>query len=84
VRVPFFCNLDGVNNILVAGAGGGYDVFCGLPLCFSLKRAGKTVHLANLSFGGTRYAENLPQHSGESRHRQPRLSISRKCTYLRG
>jgi hypothetical protein len=35
---------------LLAGAGGGFDIFCGLPLYFGLKNAGKTVHLANLSF----------------------------------
>ena len=26
-------------------------MFCGLPIYFELKRAGKTVHLANLSSG---------------------------------
>jgi hypothetical protein len=35
---------------LLAGAGGGYDIFVGLPLYFALKQAGKTVYLANLSF----------------------------------
>lgn len=38
------------NNILVAGAGGGFDVFCGLPFYFTLREMGKTVHLANYSF----------------------------------
>jgi hypothetical protein len=41
--------MDDAKNILITGAGGGFDVFCGLPLYFALKRAGKTVHLANLS-----------------------------------
>jgi hypothetical protein len=50
VRIPFFNELDEAKNILIAGAGGGFDVFCGLPLYFWLKKAGKTVHLANLSF----------------------------------
>jgi hypothetical protein len=37
-------------RILIAGAGGGFDVFAGLPLFFALTAAGKTVFLANLSF----------------------------------
>jgi len=42
--------------VLIAGAGGGFDVFAGLPLFFALANAGKRVALANLSFtylGGT-------------------------------
>lgn len=46
----FFEKLEHSKNVLIAGAGGGYDVFCGLPLYFNLKSQGKTVHLANLSF----------------------------------
>jgi hypothetical protein len=37
-------------RVLIAGIGGGYDVFCGLPLFFHLRKCGKTVRLANLSF----------------------------------
>lgn len=43
-------------RVIVAGAGGGYDVYGGLPLYLALRRAGKTAFLANLSFtylGGT-------------------------------
>lgn len=36
--------------MLIAGAGGGFDIFSGLPLYFGLQAAGKQVHLANLSF----------------------------------
>lgn len=50
MRIPFFNELDSAKNVLIAGAGGGFDVFCGLPLYFWLRQAGKTVHLANLSF----------------------------------
>ena len=46
----FFRSLGRAKNVLIAGAGGGFDVFGGLPLYFWLKRAGKQVHLANLSF----------------------------------
>ncbi len=49
-RLPFFDALADANTILLAGAGGGYDIFGGLPLYFALRAAGKTVHLANLSF----------------------------------
>jgi hypothetical protein len=52
-------------RVLIAGAGGGFDIFAGLPLFVSLTNAGKKVALANLSFtylGGTsaaRLAEGL-------------------------
>ena len=49
-RLPFFSELEPAKRVLVAGAGGGFDVLCGLPLYFALRAAGKTVHLANLSF----------------------------------
>ena len=48
--LPFWDKLEGAQTVLLAGAGGGYDIFCGLPLYHRLKSAGKTVHLANLSF----------------------------------
>lgn len=47
---PIFAQLEPARNVLIAGAGGGFDVFCGLPLYFALREAGKTVHLANLTF----------------------------------
>lgn len=42
--------LEESENILIAGAGGGFDIFCGLPLFFALEQAGKKVTLANYSF----------------------------------
>jgi hypothetical protein len=50
LRLPFLTELEQAQNVLVAGAGGGFDVFSGLPLFFGLRSAGKRVHLANLSF----------------------------------
>lgn len=50
LKLPFFNELENAQIILIAGAGGGFDIFCGLPLCFGLQDAGKQVHLANLSF----------------------------------
>ncbi|MEU8898063.1 DUF1152 domain-containing protein [Nocardia sp. NPDC048505] len=45
-----FRRLEGATSMLIAGAGGGFDVYGGLPLAFALRDAGRTVHLANLSF----------------------------------
>ena len=36
--------------MLIAGAGGGFDVYAGLPLALALWGSGVEVHLANLSF----------------------------------
>lgn len=37
------------SRILIAGAGGGYDVVCGLPLFLALEAAGHEAHLASFS-----------------------------------
>lgn len=47
---PFFTRLRGARRVLVAGAGGGFDVYAGLPLALALRSVGAEVHLANLSF----------------------------------
>ncbi|MGW0606089.1 DUF1152 domain-containing protein [Streptomyces sp. NPDC002644] len=47
---PLFTRLADAERILVAGAGGGFDIYAGLPLALSLRHQGKEVHLANLSF----------------------------------
>lgn len=47
---PLLTRLRGAERILIAGAGGGFDVYAGLPLALALRAAGKEVHLANLSF----------------------------------
>ncbi|QSQ21527.1 DUF1152 domain-containing protein [Pyxidicoccus parkwayensis] len=47
---PLFERLEDARHVLIAGAGGGFDVFSGLPLYFRLRELGKTVSLANLSF----------------------------------
>lgn len=49
-RPRIFDILSPVNNILIAGCGGGYDILSGLPLYFALSSQGKKVTLANLSF----------------------------------
>lgn len=45
-----FTRLHTARRVLVAGAGGGFDIYAGLPLALALRSAGKEVHLANLSF----------------------------------
>ncbi|WP_433202737.1 DUF1152 domain-containing protein [Dactylosporangium sp. CS-047395] len=47
---PLFGALRGAERVLIAGAGGGFDVYAGLPLAVALWDAGVEVHLANLSF----------------------------------
>jgi len=49
-KLPFFDSLEDSQNILIAGCGGGYDIYSGLPLFFSLKNAQKNVFLWNLCF----------------------------------
>ncbi|MEU8265171.1 DUF1152 domain-containing protein [Micromonospora sp. NPDC048999] len=47
---PLFAALEPARTVLIAGAGGGFDVYAGIPLAVALREAGHTVHLANLSF----------------------------------
>nr|WP_107425143.1 DUF1152 domain-containing protein [Streptomyces sp. CB02400] len=47
---PLFARLADSERILVAGAGGGFDIYSGLPVALSLLHQGKEVYLANLSF----------------------------------
>ena len=49
-QIPIFEELKESKSILLAGAGGGFDIFSGIPLYFNLKKQGKKVILANYSF----------------------------------
>lgn len=49
-QIPIFEELKESESILIAGAGGGFDIFSGIPLYFNLKSQGKKVVLANFSF----------------------------------
>ncbi|MFE3104609.1 hypothetical protein [Nocardia tengchongensis] len=42
--------LRGCERVLIAGAGGGFDVLSGLPIALSLLERGQQVILANLTF----------------------------------
>lgn len=50
LNLPILHLLQDKQNILIAGGGGGFDIFAGLPLYFALRELGKTVHLANYTF----------------------------------
>src|SRR3989442_282248 len=55
--------LEQSQRILIAGAGGGFDVYAGLPMHARLRALGKQVFLANLSFtylGGTNAKKLTP------------------------
>jgi len=45
--------LEVCQRILLAGCGGGYDVYQAIPLYFTLRAMGKEVYLANLTFSST-------------------------------
>jgi hypothetical protein len=48
MELPF--QLPEHSRILVAGAGGGFDIYCALPVALKLREHGHEVHLANYSF----------------------------------
>ncbi len=46
IREPqLFTRLACAKTVIVAGAGGGFDIFAGLPIAMALKAAGKQVQL---------------------------------------
>lgn len=49
-ELPLVSELKSSQSLLLAGAGGGFDLFSTLPLYFMLKSMGKEVTIANLSF----------------------------------
>lgn len=50
LELPGLRRLDGARNALLAGAGGGFDVYAAIPLFLALRARGVEVHLASLSF----------------------------------
>ncbi|MGL9616411.1 DUF1152 domain-containing protein [Bradyrhizobium sp. U531] len=63
--IPFIERLNHATNVLIAGCGGGFDVFAGVPLAQHLTARGKNVVFAGLSFtnlwlcGGERVGETV-------------------------
>lgn len=50
MQVPFLRQMADARSVLIAGAGGGFDIVSGIPLYLYLRGLGKQVALANLSF----------------------------------
>ncbi|MGC5331845.1 hypothetical protein [Micromonospora sp. DT62] len=40
---PLFAALEPARTVLIAGAGGGFDVYAAIPLAVALRDAGRTV-----------------------------------------
>jgi hypothetical protein len=59
VQIPFITALSPAKTVLIAGAGGGFDVAHGIPLYLWLRSLGKQVVLANLSFSALSFTENV-------------------------
>src|SRR5215211_5526300 len=85
MKLPFFDELETAQTVLLVGAGGGFDVFTGLPLFKFLKNSGKSVHLASLSSGALGFcdAENpvpalwkITQQTGSSGNYFPEMHLA--------
>jgi hypothetical protein len=66
LNLPVLDQISSCRNLLIAGMGGGFDIFCGLPVYFELQRRGQRVHLGSFSFsdiagfsGGVRLTDTL-------------------------
>ena len=49
-KIPLFQELETSEHILIAGCGGGFDIYSGIPLMQTLLEMGKKITLANFSF----------------------------------
>jgi hypothetical protein len=48
--LPLFQELKDCKTVLLAGAGGGFDIYAGIPLYYALKKMGIKVVIGNYSF----------------------------------
>lgn len=67
MQTPFVQELSKSRSVLIAGAGGGFDVVSGIPLYLYLRSVGKKVVLANLSFTALPFSESEEVFSGTYR-----------------
>jgi hypothetical protein len=84
LRLP--ASLERSQRILVAGAGGGFDVYAGLPIYERLRALGKDVFLANLSFSSSvlgRRRRRGCRDAGSPEHRQRQHRVGHRRA-LRG
>ena len=58
LNLPILDQLSNCKSLLIAGMGGGFDIFCGLPIFFELQHqiSGK-IHLANLTFSNVVFSK---------------------------
>lgn len=84
--LPLFDQLADAQHVLIAGMGGGFDVYCGLPLYAALLDAGKRVTLANLTFAavhtGRRITRALVEIDADPRHSAPYAPEHHLCAFL--
>ena len=68
IPIPVIMKLQKSKNILIMGMGGGFDVFSGLPLYFTLEKMGMNLHLANYTHANwdafNNHVETIPMASG--------------------
>jgi hypothetical protein len=76
--IPFLDRLQHTKHVLIAGCGGGFDVYSGVPLALRLHAAGKSVVLANLAF--TNVTESGARSHAPTAHR---IDTSPGLPYLR-
>jgi hypothetical protein len=74
----FPIELQAKQRVLVAGAGGGYDIFCGLPIALELESKGHDVFWANYSF------TTLGEVEGGRWHNDHLLEVSASCSLRHG
>jgi hypothetical protein len=60
---PIQSAFEKAQRVLIAGAGGGFDFLCGLPLFFALEARGCHVQMANLSFTPLQAVQGATWHS---------------------
>jgi len=88
-QLPFFDQLQDSQTVLLAGAGGGFDLFHGLPLYFWLTEHKKTVVLANLTFSnlygvvGTQLSEAVMEVSADSGGSKYHFPEKHLCQWFR-
>lgn len=64
LELPIISALRDSQRVLIAGAGGGFDLFGALPLVFALRAQGKQVHLASLTFSYMGGSDATPDRGG--------------------
>jgi hypothetical protein len=67
MQIPFFKTVSEARSVLIAGAGGGFDIVSGIPLYLFLRSLGKEVVLGNLSFTALSFTDSAEVFPGTYR-----------------